>query len=273
MALRIALFTLESTLSARAVLDFARAEAHRIVLIGRSSPYRPGMGGMTGQLRQHLRRSGPGFLPYLVVNFGLPQALGDLRRLLGGGALTRLARRHGIPVRSIEDVNGPEAAAALREARPDLIVSLHFDQIFTAATLALAPRGGINVHPSLLPSHRGPLPAFWAMREAPPRFGVTVHRLVPRIDAGAILAQQAMPMPARASASTASRLLHQRGGLLARQVLAAMEAGTGALEPAPPEPLPYCPFPGPAELRAAARDGNRLVRPRDLLAALAAPTG
>lgn len=269
--MRIALLTLESALSAGPVLDFARAHAGQLVLIGRSTPYRPAMGGMVGQLRAHWRRSGPGFLPFLMVNYGLPQGLGDLRRALGGGPLARLARDRGIPLLPVQDVNGPGFAAALRDAHPDVIVSFHFDQILDAATLALAPKGVINIHPGLLPRHRGPVPTFWAMQEGP-SFGVTVHRMVPRIDAGGILAQQALDLPPGTTASTAARLLHGLGGRLAGQVLDGMARGAVLPEQQPPV-MPYCPFPAAEALRKAARQGHRLVGWSDLRQALTAPVG
>ena len=268
--MRIALFTLDSALSAKAVLDFVQdpGEAASIVLIGRSDPSRP---GMTRQVLRHLRQSGWRLLPYLLANFVLPQALARIRGWRGGGALTRWARSRDIPCVDVADINGPQLATALRASGAELILSFHFDQIFSAATLALAPRGGINVHPSLLPQHRGPLPAFWAMRERPPAFGVSVHRLVPRIDAGAILAQQAVRLPEDVSASTASRLLHEEGVALLRRVIGELVAGRA--EPPPPPPLPYCPFPPAATLRAAARHGQHLVRGGDWRAGWAAPAG
>ena len=271
--LRVALFTLDSALSAAALRDLAVAEAGRLVLIGRSNPMRASAGGSFGQLAAHWRRSGPRLLPFLLAGYVLPQWLGTLRQATGGGALTRLARDHGIPLHAVEDVNGPATAAALRAARPDVILSFNFDQIFTAATLALAPQGGLNLHPSLLPLHRGPLPAFWALREQPARTGVTLHRLAPRIDAGAVLAQRAVELPPGTTVAAATRRLHAEGVSLCRQVLAVLaeaeRQGTPPPEPPPPAPLPYCPFP-PADLL---RRGPRLVDAADLLAALRAPTG
>nr|WP_255575462.1 formyltransferase family protein [Caldovatus aquaticus] len=168
---------------------------------------------------------------------------------------------------TVEDVNGPRFHAALREARPDLIVTFHFDQILSAETIALAPRGGINVHPSLLPRHRGPMPVFWALQEEPPALGVTVHRLVPRIDAGPVLAQRPMPLPAGLSVAGAARALHALGAGLASEVLARIEAGTA--EETATAPLAYCPFPSAAALRAARRRGLRLVDAADWRAARA----
>ena len=267
--LRIALFTLESALSVDAVADFVDGcRGAEVVLMGRSVPVRRGTGSTAVQALRHLRRSGPRFLPFLAVNYALPRWLGRA----GRGRLAAIASAHGVPVFEVRDVNGPEAAAAIQGAAPDLLVSFHFDQIFDPKTLALAPRGGINVHPSLLPRHRGPVPTLWALAEERPAFGVTVHRLALRIDAGPILAQAAVPMPAGTTASTAARRLHAEGAALLGRVIDAMVEGRE--EPPVEAPtLPYCPFPPPALLRDLARRGRRTVDLADLRAALRVRVG
>lgn len=247
--MRVALFTLESALSAEAVEAFLRAYGDRVVLIGCSDPFRRAAGGAVSQAWRHLRRSGPRLLPYLAVNYALRPARS---RLTG----------FGLPVVEVADVNGPEMAAAIRAARPDLLVSFHFDQIFHAETLALAPQGGINLHPSLLPRHRGPVPTIWALAEPEPRFGVSLHRLVPRIDAGAILAQREVPLPRGTTASAAARALHLAGVPLLEEAVADLDAGREVT------PLPYCPFPPPDLLRRMAREGRRLADAEDLRHAL-----
>lgn len=270
--LRVALFTLESALSAEAVADFLRGQRRggaEVVLVGRSVPVRPGTGGTAAQALRHLRRSGPRLLPFLAVNYALPRWMGRA----GRGGLAAAAAARGVPVFEVRDVNGPEAAAAIRGAAPDLLVSFHFDQIFAPETLALAPRGGINVHPSLLPRHRGPVPTIWALAEERPAFGVTVHRLAPRIDAGPILAQSEVALPEGTTASAAARRLHAEGAALLGRVLDAVAEGreNPPREEAPP--LPYCPFPPPGMLRGLARRGRRTVDLADLRAALRVRVG
>ena len=261
--LRIALFTLESLASSAAVRAFAEAHAAELVLIGRSKPYRAAAGGAFGQFWRHLRRSGLRFLPYLFVNFVLASLVARLR---GQHGLAGIARAHGIALLEVEDVNGPACHAALAVARPDVVLSFHFDQIFTLETLALAPLGGVNIHPSLLPRHRGPIPAFWALQEGPGATGISIHRIAARIDAGEVLAQRAHALPPGVSASTAARLLHQAALPMIGDVLRALAEGKAESAAAPP--LPYCGFPSAAELRTARRQGVRLVRWADWRAAL-----
>jgi methionyl-tRNA formyltransferase len=163
-------------------------------------------------------------------------------------------------------VNGAACHAALQAARLDVILSFHFDQIFTLETLALAPMGGVNIHPSLLPRHRGPIPAFWALQEGPGATGISIHRIAARIDAGEVLAQRAHALPSGVSASTAARLLHEAALPMIDDVLRALAAGRaeGVLPPV----LPYCGFPSAAEIRAARRQGVPLLRFADWRAAL-----
>ncbi|WP_241666933.1 formyltransferase family protein [Muricoccus nepalensis] len=186
----------------------------------------------------------------------------------GPGPLARALSDGAARVVAVEDVNGPAFAEALRASGAELIVTFHFDGILSAETLALAPKGGINVHPSLLPRHRGPIPTFWAGLEGNGAHGVTVHRLVPRIDAGAVLAQRAVPLPPGTTVSAAARLLHEAAVPLAAEALARL--ATGDAEERPVEPLPYRPFPSRAALRDARRRGLRLVDAADIRAALRA---
>lgn len=271
---RLALFVLEALPNARAVRRFVADHAADIAFVGLSNAERPNAGGLLGQVRRHLGRSGPGFLPYLAVNFGIPDLLRSLPMPLGRSPapaaavpLRVLCGRLGIPVLRVDDVNGPEVAAAFRTHAPDLVVAFHFDQIFSADTLALAALGGVNVHPGLLPRHRGPVPTIHALVDDPPAFGVTLHRLVARIDAGSILAQEAATLPPGTSASGASVLLHERGRVMLDGLLDAV-ARDGMPEGTAMVPLPYCPFPSPALLRDLRRRGRRLATPRDLRDAL-----
>lgn len=270
---RLALFVLEALPNARAVRRFVEDHAADIAFVGLSNAERPNAGGFFGQLWRHLRRSGPFFLPYLAVNFALPdmtRVLYPLLRHLKPGLmpatavpLAILCRQRGIPTLRVDDVNGEAVAAALANGAPDLIVAFHFDQIFKAATLALTPLGGVNVHPGLLPRHRGPVPTIHALAEQPPAFGVSVHRLVAQIDAGSLLAQEAVDLPVGTSASAAAILLHEHGRVVLDGVLADIaESGMPAGVVVPIQP--YCPFPDRAMLTALRRRGLRLTTWRDL---------
>ncbi len=246
--MRIALLTLESVASLEATARFASRHADRLALVALSPPLRAWRSGWRA-----LRRGGLGLLPWLAVNHALPS--------LRPSPLARLCRHRGIPLHALGD--DAATARALRGSGAELIVSFHLDRILPAEVLAAAPRGGINVHPSLLPRHRGPLPAFHGLAEGVT--GVSIHALTPRVDAGGVWAQQAVPLSPGTSATAAARALHLAALPLLDGVLARIAAGEAA--PSPPEALPYAPWPDRAARRRARVP---LVAPADWRLALGA---
>ena len=88
---------------------------------------------------------------------------------------------------------------ALARAQPELIVSWFWTRLLPGAWLNAAPHGGIGVHPSLLPRHRGPNPYFWSIDSGDLEAGVTLHTLAPEYDTGAILLRRAIPVGERNS--------------------------------------------------------------------------
>lgn len=268
--MRIALLTLEALANAAAVRGFVAADPGRIAFVGLSDPFRPEAGGALGQTGKRLRVSGPRILPYLFLNFTLPRLVGALpRRGRPDTTVSGLCRRHGIPAEMVGDVNAASFRERLRASGADLLVSFHFDQILRAETVAAVPLGGINVHAGLLPSHRGPVPTIHALLDDPVALGVSIHRLVPRIDAGGLLAQARIADRPGLTALKAASLLHEAALPLLETVLAAIAAGT-ATETSLPT-LPYRGFPSSAELARLGRKGRQAAGWGDLAAALRMP--
>lgn len=86
------------------------------------------------------------------------------------------------------NVRDPTLLARLRAVQPDLVVSWFWTTRLPIALMRAARHGGIGVHPSLLPRHRGPDPTFWAISSGDSETGVTVHELAEDYDTGAIIA-------------------------------------------------------------------------------------
>ncbi|MCY1039958.1 formyltransferase family protein [Corallococcus sp. bb12-1] len=84
--------------------------------------------------------------------------------------------------------------ARLAALKPDLLLSFFFPWKLTPDALALAPRGAVNVHPSLLPRYRGPCPVGWALRDDARDLGLTFHRMDATFDTGPVLVQGTFPV-------------------------------------------------------------------------------
>lgn len=82
----------------------------------------------------------------------------------------------------------------LREERTDLVVLAGFMRIVGPLFLAAYPRRILNVHPSLLPRHRGARAAEQALAAGDRVTGCTVHYVDDGVDTGEIIAQREVPV-------------------------------------------------------------------------------
>ncbi|AZF58437.1 bifunctional UDP-4-amino-4-deoxy-L-arabinose formyltransferase/UDP-glucuronic acid oxidase ArnA [Pseudomonas sp. R11-23-07] len=105
------------------------------------------------------------------------------------GSVAQLCARNGIPVHAPEDANHPLWVERIAKLNPDFIFSFYYRNLLSEPLLALARQGAFNLHGSLLPKYRGRAPANWVLVNGETETGVTLHRMVKRADAGAILAQ------------------------------------------------------------------------------------
>jgi methionyl-tRNA formyltransferase len=103
--------------------------------------------------------------------------------------IKRVALEHGLEVRQVESFANADAAASLAELSPDVIVVAAFGQILPPRVLAVPPFGCINLHPSLLPRHRGPTPISSSILAGDEWTGASIMLLDEGVDSGPILAQ------------------------------------------------------------------------------------
>ena len=106
------------------------------------------------------------------------------------GSVAQLCASKGIPVHAPEDVNHPLWIERIAKLKPDYLFSFYYRNLLSEQLLAVAKHGAFNLHGSLLPRYRGRAPANWVLVNGETETGVTLHRMVKRADAGAIVAQQ-----------------------------------------------------------------------------------
>lgn len=95
--------------------------------------------------------------------------------------------RHGVEVVAAEQVNEEGVTARLLGTGAQVGVVVAFGQKIGPVLLEGLPGGCINLHASLLPRYRGAAPIHRAILNGEKVTGVTVFRLVERMDAGPIL--------------------------------------------------------------------------------------
>jgi methionyl-tRNA formyltransferase len=97
------------------------------------------------------------------------------------------------PILTPERLRAPESTAAVLALRPELIVLADYGQIVPDGLLAVR-RGALNLHPSLLPRHRGATPIPATILAGDSETGVTLIRMDEGLDTGPIVAQEVIPL-------------------------------------------------------------------------------
>ncbi len=109
-------------------------------------------------------------------------------------SVAALAAEHRLPTLMPTGGHANELLAAVRAANADFIFSFYYRQMLSPELLALARQGAFNMHGSLLPKYRGRVPVNWAIVQGETQTGATLHEMTAKPDAGAIVAQTAVPI-------------------------------------------------------------------------------
>jgi methionyl-tRNA formyltransferase len=107
-------------------------------------------------------------------------------------SMAALCEMEGIPTITPADANDPALLARVTALAPDMLFSFYYRHMLPASILAVAP--AFNMHGSLLPAFRGRAPVNWAVLHGATEIGATLHEMTVKPDAGAIVAQTAVPI-------------------------------------------------------------------------------
>ena len=119
-----------------------------------------------------------------------------------------------------------EARDLLAPLQADILAVFAYGRIFGPKFLAMFPRGGVNVHPSLLPLYRGSIPVIAPIINGDSETGVTVQEIALEMDTGNILAQQRFALSNDMTAGRLSAYVAALGAELLVNALNEIEAGS-----------------------------------------------
>ena len=149
------------------------------------------------------------------------QALG----LVPADPIIAWSRRAGVPLLWARPGDDDAVAARIRSAAPDFGCIATYPQRIPDAVLAACGHECLNVHPSLLPRHRGANPLFWTYHAGDRDGGVTVHVATSRLDAGATLLSESIPIARGESVIAVHGRAAERGAALLAQAVTECAAG------------------------------------------------
>jgi methionyl-tRNA formyltransferase len=144
------------------------------------------------------------------------------------GSVRELPEARAVRVETPEDPNTIEWLAEGRRARPDFVFSFYYRHLLNAAWLAIPKRGALNMHGSLLPKYRGRAPVHWAIIHGESVTGASLHYMVEKPDAGALVDQQAVPILENDTALTVSLKVAEAAQQVLKRSLPKLIAGNAA---------------------------------------------
>ena len=125
----------------------------------------------------------------------------------------------GLTVLQPPNLRSQSVQAELASLRPDVIVVAAYGRLLPPAVLELPPHGCLNLHPSLLPRHRGPSPVAAAILEGDETTGVSLMLLDEGMDTGPVIASTQLPLMGGETAGELTERLFEIGGTLLQENL------------------------------------------------------
>ncbi|MDP6455274.1 MAG: methionyl-tRNA formyltransferase [SAR202 cluster bacterium] len=153
-------------------------------------------------------------------------------RQMAASPIKTLAIERGIPVFQPASLRTDKAAQAeLAALKPDVIVVAAYGLFLPVEVLELPPFGCLNIHPSLLPRHRGPSPVATAILDGDVQTGVSLMKLDEGMDSGPILAQRDAAIGDQENTEDLTERLFEMGASLLIETLPKWIDGTITANP------------------------------------------
>ena len=185
------------------------------------------------------------------------------------GSVRQLAQDRGLNIVTPDSPNTPEWIAKGAATQPDFVFSFYYRYMLDKAWLTMPRLGALNMHGSLLPKYRGRAPVHWAIIHGESMTGASLHYMVEKPDAGALVDQEPVPILENDTALDVSIKVAAAAETVLRRSLPLLIAGTASAQPLDLSAGSYCGRRRPEDGRIDWRRGARAVH--DLVRAVAPP--
>jgi methionyl-tRNA formyltransferase len=135
------------------------------------------------------------------------------------------ARARRIPCWTARSRDDASFAPRLAAAGADIGCLAGYPWILPKQIFEIPRLGSLNMHPSLLPRHRGAMPLQWTYLRNDTHTGATIHRVNSRVDAGDVLSQESLPLERGAGIEHVAEVTADLGARLMIEALNAIERG------------------------------------------------
>lgn len=129
-----------------------------------------------------------------------------------------------------ENINDVSFVEILKILVPDVIILAAYGQMISTKLLNIPQNGWINIHPSLLPKYRGASPVACAIMNGETITGVTLIKLVRKMDAGPIYTQEPLMIKPDETTPELEKRLSELGARMLLELLPRLESGKAELK-------------------------------------------
>jgi methionyl-tRNA formyltransferase len=167
--------------------------------------------------------------------------VGRSRSALVAPPVKEIALEEGLPVFQPESMRDGEFLELIHTMEPDISVVVAYGKLLPQELIDLPAQGTLNIHASLLPLLRGAAPIQAAIREGFVETGVSIMRMVLKLDAGPVLVRSATPILEDETAGELALRLSELGALALLEALTLIAVGQAREEPQDESEATYAP--------------------------------
>jgi methionyl-tRNA formyltransferase len=208
-----------------------------------------------------LKRTGLRFVGRKALELFQSRATAIFFRIIGRKpkvhSLRDMRTRYDVPVIGSTDVNNPETLRQIRAWQPDLVLSIYLNQLIKTDLIDAPTQGTLNIHPALLPRHRGLFPYFWVIANGETETGVTIHWVDQKFDTGELLLQEKIPVQPDDTIISLSYKSAVVGAKMLVEAVKLVEAGNPPRLPQPEAGISYHSWPKLTDQRRFRQQGGQ----------------
>ena len=123
----------------------------------------------------------------------------------------KIALQHNIRCYQPEDINAPESIKYIKSFEPDILIVVAYGTMINKELRTFCPFGAINLHPSLLPRHRGADPIRSTILSEDKTCGNSIFFVSAKMDSGQIILQKEYLRDQNENFTQLQNTLNQRG--------------------------------------------------------------
>ena len=135
----------------------------------------------------------------------------------------KTALRLNIPILQPISLKDNDVFEILEASNADILIVAAYGLIIPSNILALFPMGCYNVHASLLPRWRGAAPIHRAIEAGDKATGVTIMKIVEKLDAGPMLISKSIDLDKNITTGEVTKNLANIGAILMEKIVSSIQ--------------------------------------------------